>query len=422
MKRLVQWSLFLFLIACACPVYALAEWTVIAYFVAEEGDKQSTLEDAQIRNINQMATPGSSDQVNLLVQMDRGQGLSALMKETYADPNYSGAKRYRLAGGKWNALEKLGEVNMGSPYALWECLKWAAEKYPAKRYALFINSHGSGVFSWRGTGATGSTSPGAVEFNPDRFVAYDTADNDCLTVFEVAAVLRAFRKKLNAGRPMSLIGFDACYSGCIEALYQFRDSTEVMMASPSETAMTGFPYGSIARALHAVPALDPEKLAEMATEAYIKNTNSSNAQVMGAWRATKAGRLANAIGQLAFEIDQAMQQTGKKFGVQSIVACGDKERYWDIRRVAQSIKTGNASFNGATNLTTIQQLAGDVENAVNDARISVWYDGRFAEGKVGGLSIAWPGAAEYQQWRAFYKALEFSADTHWDEMLDRREL
>ena len=53
----------------------------------------------------------------------------------------------------------LGEVNMGSPKELLGFLTWAAERYPAKRYLIVFNSHGSGTLSWTGPGSANSVVP-----------------------------------------------------------------------------------------------------------------------------------------------------------------------------------------------------------------------------------------------------------------------
>ena len=48
--------------------------------------------------------------------------------------------------------------------------------------------------------------------------------------------------------------------------------------------------------------------------------------------------------------------------------------------------------------------------------------GSHAQNKVGGIAIAWPEPDKYKSYRDFYKALDFSKTTKWDEVLDLREL
>ena len=45
-----------------------------------------------------------------------------------------------------NAVEDLGEVNMGDGKALGDFITWGIQQYPAKRYMLVIWDHGQG---WR---------------------------------------------------------------------------------------------------------------------------------------------------------------------------------------------------------------------------------------------------------------------------------
>src|SRR5262249_49999789 len=47
---------------------------------------------------------------------------------------------------KENAVEDIGEANMGDPKVLADFVRWGRQKYPAKRYMLVIWDHGQG---WR---------------------------------------------------------------------------------------------------------------------------------------------------------------------------------------------------------------------------------------------------------------------------------
>ena len=178
--------------ALAVPAVSVAmnEWTIIVYQCADDSSS-STLEDAAIADLCELDSIGSQGGLEIIVQIDRGTKLSNLMQQVYTDPNYSGANRFLINKGKWVTEAKLGEVNMGSPKALYDCMKWAAKDHPAKHYFVVLAGHGSGVFSWRGTGSVSSANPGEVSPFDDYedFVAYDSTDNDCLTVFEVSQVL-----------------------------------------------------------------------------------------------------------------------------------------------------------------------------------------------------------------------------------------
>jgi len=404
------------------PVAALAlnEWTIIVYQCSDDCTS-ATLEEAAVRDLIELDSVGSQGGLEIIAQVDRGDKLTSFLKSVYGDPDYSGASRYKINRDKWATEAKLGEVNMGSPAALWDCLKWAATSHPAKRYVLVLAGHGSGVFSWRGVGSTSSSQPGAVDFDPDTFVAYDDTDDDCLTVFEVAAVLRSFKDKLNRGRPIELVAFDSCLSGMLEVLYQLRDGAAVAVGSASTVPMSGLNYGAVARAIVANEQIGTEALAEVAVKAFIDDAPcSGKGDIMAAFRLSAIENLAGSWSRLSTELLRAMIETGRGFGLKDLVSYND--RYWDIKRMCQSIVDGKLDVHGASNGAIITEYANEVLADRSAAVISLWYGGGYADQKAGGLSVAWPDKDEYRKYRAFYKALDFARDTTWDEVLDRREL
>jgi hypothetical protein len=405
MKKLLIAGM-MFLIALAVPALALNDWAVLVYMVNEEKDS-SSLEEANIRNMLAMMRYGSSDQTKILVQIDRGPVSSSMISKHYPDPEYKGAVRYVVGKDKWGRVAgELGEVNMGSPYALWDFLKWAQKEHPAKQYFLIINSHGSGVFSWRGTGGTSSAKPGAVDFNPDRFVAYDSTDNDCLTVFEMAAVLGAFRDRLNQGRKLDIVAFDACLPAGIEVLYQFRNVCDFLVGSADTTSITGFNYGTLVDKLTRDPAMTAEEAADYTVQRL-------GDRKLGAWRTSKAQEMAFAVNNISMQLLNYMNETGQKFSLADMTAYGGKERYWDLQGFADSFAQGKTNMADTAQGRLVRQHAQELSEALKAARVNSGY---------GRMSIAWPTKEEYNQFRAFYKALDLSLSGKWDEVLDRREL
>lgn len=393
------------LVFFSLPVRCLAQnsWTVIVYMVND--DKDTTLENANFKNLNDLKTWGSGENKTILIQMD---GVSSGASDEQK-LNYSGGSRLRIEKGKLIDEGVLGEVNMGSPQTLWNCLKWAQEKYPAEHYALVINSHGSGVFTWWGEGSVSSSEPGKVVFNPDqrpgRFVAYDHTDKDALTIFEVAEVLKVFSTRYKAGGKFDLVAFDACLPGNLEVLYQMRDACEFMVGSPETTPISGFNYDAMARFMSRNTTFTPDAFA-------IDMAERLNNSLIGAWKTSQAAQMVFAVNQLSMQLLNAMTETGKSFSLRGQKAFGKGTNYWDLHQVADSFYRENSELNGASNRAVIKQMGKDVMDAVDSARIT----------RNGNISITWPEKSDYQKYRSFYKALDMSHDSKWDEMLDYREL
>lgn len=382
---------------------AMNEWTVVVYMVND--DKDTTLENANFRNLKDMKYYGSGENHTILVQMDG-------MSTGSSDPqklNYKGGSRIRIEKGKIIDEGTLGEVNMGSPETLWNCLKWAHEKYPAKHYALIINAHGSGVFTWWGEGATSSSEPGKVVFNPDRrpgrFVAYDHSDNDALTVFETAVVLKTFNERYKNGGKFDVVGFDACLPGSIEVLYQLRDACEYIVGSPETTPIRGFNYDALARLLSRNSSIEPVDFARDMAE-------KLNSSLIGAWRTSGAQQIAFALNNLSMQLLQAMNETGASFSLRGLSAFGGGTNYWDMIKIANAFANESSSLNGATNGQVIKNMGKELLEAIEAARVT----------RNGSISLTWPEKDTYRKYRLFYKALDLSKDCRWDEVLDQREL
>lgn len=117
----------------------IKEWTVLVYLNAD-----NDLETFGITDFNEMASVGSSDEVNIVVEMDRADGYST----SYG--NWKDAHRFKIEKGMTpttnNAIEHLGEINMGDPNELIKFIKWGQGNFPAKKYFLIIWDHGDG---WR---------------------------------------------------------------------------------------------------------------------------------------------------------------------------------------------------------------------------------------------------------------------------------
>lgn len=403
MKRMCILLCVLSLLALPLKSFAMNEWTVIVYMVND--DKDSVLENANFRNLSDIKSWGAGENKTILVQLDGNPGGSSDEQKL----NYKGGSRLRIEKGKLIDEGVLGEVNMGSPQTLWDCLKWAHEKYPAKHYALVINSHGSGVFTWWGEGNVSSLEPGKVVFNPDRrpgrFVAYDHTDKDALTVFEISEVLKTFNERYMNGQKFDLVAFDACMPGGIEVLYQLRDACSYMVGSPETTPISGFNYDAMARFMARNSVFSPEQFAsDMA--------DKLNSRLIGAWKTAQAAQIVFAVNQLSMQLLNAMNETGRSFALRNQAAFGKGTNYWDLVKVAEAFADENSDLNGAGNKALIKQMGADLLESINSARLT----------RQGTISIAWPEKADYSKYRSFYKALDMSADCKWDEVLDRREL
>ncbi len=407
-------------LALPATLPAQAEWTVLAYMSGDD-DQANPVEGPQVRALLETASriPGNAP-IRFAAQLDRSPRRVADVRRHYQDPDYAGATRYVVGGGKVSGVETLGEVDMGDPKVLYDFLRWGVKNHPAKRYALVIAGHGSGPLSWRGPGSTDSQNPGEVRFAPgDPFVAYDDTDGDSLTVFELRAVLEAFRDRLNQGRNLDLVAFDACMPGSLEALYEVRDVVGIYVGSPSLTYYGAFPYTHVAASLAAAPSTSAEGLAELVAKGFIdRSGQNGKPDAMMAWRASAASGIAATLDALARELMEA-RRLGGKLAFRDLTAFWDEPHlYWDLGRFARSLARGANDLGAVANAARIQELGTELSTRLASARVAGWYDGAFAEAKIDGLSFFWGNREKYGKFRNFYKALALSRDASWDEFLD----
>jgi hypothetical protein len=112
----------------------------------------NNLDSAGAVDIAELKRVGSNDEVNLLAQFDRAGARTKTMRY-YLRKGTSLAK---------DAVQSLGETNMGDPKVLEDFLTWGLGRYPAQHYVVVLWNHGSG---WDDTNvyvdgeAFGSTPP-----------------------------------------------------------------------------------------------------------------------------------------------------------------------------------------------------------------------------------------------------------------------
>ena len=99
-----------------------------------------------------MERVGSTDKVNIVVQIDRWDGYDKPDWNDESNGDWETAKRYLITKENKGdhvigstAIEDIGEINTGNPDELVKFVQWAQANYPAEHYALNIWNHGSGA-------------------------------------------------------------------------------------------------------------------------------------------------------------------------------------------------------------------------------------------------------------------------------------
>src|SRR3990172_6670236 len=227
------------------PSGADAKWTFLVYL-----DADNNLEEVGIDDFLEMATVGSTADVNIVAQFDRSTSSTGGGSTRYGD--WTDTKRFLITEG----MEPLAgsslpfpiqELNMGHPQTLVDFLEWAMGTpsapgpYRAERYFLDLWDHGT---AW----------------TP---VVHD--GGDILTPAEIAWALD--RAASITGERIDLLGNDACRM-TLEILYELRDEVDLFIGSEKDTPLEGWPYDRLLQAWTADPAMGPGDLAAALADAY----------------------------------------------------------------------------------------------------------------------------------------------------------
>jgi hypothetical protein len=255
-----------------------AKWTFIVYLAGD-----NNLSDAGERDLGEMREVGSTEQVNVVVEFDR----IGSDHET---------RRYLIQrDGIDERVESQGETDCGDPKVLLKFIKWAAEEYPAERYALILWNHGGGwepaevdrIAKAMGTldytKAEGterkSSSLGRAFFRTtwkkimslqtvqERAICSDDGSGHSLDTIELGKVLEQTVETL--GQPLDLLGMDACLMSNLEVAYQARPFVRYIVASEENEPNNGWPYDRVLRYLVEHPDAETADLAKHIVREYV---------------------------------------------------------------------------------------------------------------------------------------------------------
>ncbi len=383
MKKLIV-GLVLITILAVVPVEA-AKWTIMVYM-----DGDNDLEEYAIDDFLEMASVGSTQDVNVVVLFDRIEGYD----DSYGD--WTTAKIFYIEKGMIpdanNASEDWGEVNMGDPQTLIDFVNWSVNNYPAEHYALILWNHGSG---WK------------FRLPPTKGVCWDyTNSNDYLNSSELQYALAQIKSKI--GRDLDIIGFDACLMGMEEIDYLINASmpSAIRVGSEEVELADGWPYDMILRNLTA--EMTPEELA-------IEIVNDYYNYYSGSYRefTLSAVYVNNTIDEAINDFVQAVENcedyctvANARYEVEEFYY----PEYIDLYNFAELVSH-------YTSNETVKNAAKRLMDAINSSVIVEKHGSLHPN--VHGVSIYFPDSkSKYDQYSLTYKNLKFANDTLWDEFLE----
>jgi clostripain len=392
----------------------LVQWTFMVYL-----DCDNNLESAGIEDINEMETVGSTDDVNIVVQMDR----SAIEGYDESNGDWTDAKRFYVTQDQdmniinSDEIMDLDEVNMGDPQTLTNFTIWAIDNYPAENYALVLWDHG-GAF-W------------GVCWDDDN-------DGDMITMPELKCALERIEDHL--GRDLDLVGFDACLMAQMAVMYQMRNSVDYGVGSGYTEPGEGWPYEKILPRLVSDPGMNPEELGKIIADEYVASYTDREEDPDDTTAVTQTVFELEKFGELANRLDILSMILATKAGY--LIDGGHNEQIRFAREATNSYDFGSQYFPAniapfdptgycmydlidlMDNLNLdipfdpeVRDAAQDVKNAANDAIIYSAVNPYHGNVKgANGLTVYFPSGLD-TQYDDRFNEVDFAVDTYWDEFL-----
>jgi hypothetical protein len=318
-----------------------ADWTVMVYLAGD-----NNLDGAGVADLREMKKVGSSASVNVIAQFDRAGSRGT-------------SKRFYLRKGTElpkDAVQDLGETDTGDPRVLCDFFHWGVKHYPARHYLLVIWNHGAGwddsnLYANHGDYFSGDPPPivrKGVVMNAEgsvaraqapkarpvpmaqarsairrahralfastvdamvrsRAIAFDDQAKDFLDNMELKRALGEMKKLL--GRPLDLIGFDACLMAMLEVNYQIMATARYAVGSEEEEPGNGWPYDRILKALAKKPAMAPDELARTVVAQYAASYGVGDGVTLAAVDLGQSDSLASAVEKLG---DSLLKRVGNQ--------------------------------------------------------------------------------------------------------------
>jgi len=194
---------------------AAKEWTLMVFM-----NGKSNIEPFALADLNRFETVGSSEKINIVVEIGRSKGLD---NDTTADGDWAGVRRYYVTKDADKEhiaspmLADIGNVDMGDWKEAAAFLKWTRNAYPAKKYLFMIWDHGWGWIDPKKPGDN-------LVDGQHKSISHDFVTGNYIATTEMGKIFK------EAGK-VDLYGSMACFMQMAEVAYELKDAASVIVAS-----------------------------------------------------------------------------------------------------------------------------------------------------------------------------------------------
>ena len=372
------------------------EWTVLFYFCGSDLESRYGFASDDLKEIGNVMFPYDYSvwenfgamrdigKINVLIETGGSRAWHTKEKDVGIDVSADVLQRWRLnyyhpidwnRDGDKQTLELVDTLplrNMGAPETLADFIRWGAENYPAKKYALVLWGHGNGA-------KTGL-------FIDELF------DNDVMYLYELKQALA------DGGVRLETVVIDACLMGSIETAWSLSGSANWMVASEEVIPGAGTALDSWLQALIDYPGQDGRWLGrcicDMTAIKYANNTDNM-ARSLLSWSVIDLNRIGQVV-QSAEKLFSAIGEAIKNNAILTRVYAGfllETEEYGDGRQNMRDL--GSLFYNSFMANYADLNLMEELIVALSDA---VVYTARGpGRSEARGLSFCYPAGSSDEE-------------------------
>jgi len=255
---------------------AAKKWTIMVYSNAD-----NNLDGDLVNDVLEMERAGLSNDVNIVVEIDRLNKPARRYCVTARDAN-SKPDDWGFSG---KMVKDMGEIDMGDPKELVTFAKWACDNYPAAKYMLLIQNHGSG---WKKRKA-----------DAFRGISYDDQSGHNISTKQLGSAIQTISSLM--GKPIDIFATDACLMQMLEVDYEIKDFVRYIVSSEEMVPGPCWSYESIFAPIMNDPKINARELASMIPQAYAESykTSVKNSTTMSAVDCAFIEELSNAVDSFA---------------------------------------------------------------------------------------------------------------------------
>jgi len=327
----------------------VAEWTFMCFLNAD-----NNLDPYGVQDLDEMKKVGSSDQVNVVVLIDREKGP---------------AKMLYIEKGKEVVLKEMGEIDMGDWKQLVSFVKFCKENYPAKKYTLDIWNHGAG---WK-----------LKKDQVFKGISYDDQSGNGISTPQLKLACAEIEKIL--GQKLDIMSHDACLMGMIEINAEQHEHCKYFVASEEVEPGDGYCYDYFLAPLVKNPTMDAKAFAVAMVRGFAQYYANQRGTTTSAVEQAKIPALIAKTDALADALVAGLKSAENKAAMKQVMTAVQKFYYKDNIDLFHLCALLEQKINDAG----VKAAAADVKAAVKAAVVDNFNSGG-THANANGIAIYLP--------------------------------